>query len=193
MCQTCACVEAQKGHCVKLWGWSQDFTPDSKITKKTESWPTYQGELLTGGEPARRTEVCCSQQSWKIGSSEEHFDMEMWGLKLDLLVVHLALAKYFLDLLYFLPFRMEMHILCHIRLEVWELLFNFIFTGVTVKRLPWVSKETELRPFKWGETVIDHGDILNWPECLFALWYGYKPKGATRYKVVVWIKILTIN
>jgi hypothetical protein len=62
--------------------------------------------------------------------------MEMWGLKLDLLVVHLALAKYFLALLYFLPFRMEMHILCHIRLDVWELLFNFNFAGVTVKRLP---------------------------------------------------------
>ena len=57
-------------------------------------------------------------------------DMEMWGLKLDLLVVHLALAKYFLALLYFLPFRMEMHILCHIRLEVWELLFILILQGL---------------------------------------------------------------
>lgn len=32
-----------------------------------------------------------------------------------------------------------------------------------------LKRDFELWPFKWGETVIDHGDILNWPECIFAL------------------------
>ena len=34
-----------------------------------------------------------------------------------------------------------------------------------------------------------YGDVWSWTECIFALWYGYKPLGAREWNVVVWKKM----
>ena len=57
-------------------------------------------------------------------------DMKMQNLKLDLLVFSLALVQHFLTTLP--SFGMVMYLLCHYMLEVYDLLFYFDFTGVTV-------------------------------------------------------------
>lgn len=70
-------------------------------------------------------------------------------------------------MLCFFPFRMKMHILCHIILEVWDLLFNVNFLhGVTVKRLPWVSTETLNSGVKSGRDCDRLRRLWNWPECI---------------------------
>ena len=54
----------------------------------------------------------------------------------------LAFHQYFFTVLPSLCFRMVIHILCHY-VEVYDLLFGFdLYRGITVKRLPCVSKET---------------------------------------------------
>ena len=62
--------------------------------------------------------------------------MERQSLEFAQLVFGLAVVRSFLAVLSFLPFGLAVYVLCHCMLEVYDLLFDFDFTGVTVKRLP---------------------------------------------------------
>ena len=71
----------------------------------------------------------------------------MQGLKFHLLLIPLVWAWHFHTMLHFFPFRMVMHILCHIMLE-------------GLKRLPGVFKDTlNLGLLVIVEAVTEYGDF----------------------------------
>ena len=59
----------------------------------------------------------------------------------------------------FFPFRMMLYILCHCRLEVYNLLFSFM--GIAIKRLPLVSVEILKH---WG--FWDYWDFWSWTKSI---------------------------
>lgn len=114
------------------------------------------------------TEVLC-RQTKLIGfgtlKSILASHMEMQGLKFDLMVIRLNLAKYFLAMICFLPFGMDLYTFCHCMLEVWICIFILILQDVTVKRLHWVWRDFGL--LEGIEIVIDCGSVVCGPNvCL---------------------------
>ena len=114
-----------------------------------------------------KKEVCCSQQSlteleiWSVLTS----DMEMQNLEFTLLVFSLVLVKYFLIMLFFLPFWMVMYILCYSMLEICDLVYHFDFRQITVKRM----HDFERLCFGFlnsADTVIDYWDFWRWTKCI---------------------------
>ena len=75
LCQGCPCVEAQRGHCVKLCRWSLDWLGDPKLLDVLDLWETCWGKLLTGYsiQPKRKKCVAINkaEKNWR---SEACFD-----------------------------------------------------------------------------------------------------------------------
>ena len=103
--------------------------------------------------------------------------MEMQALKIDLLVIHFNLAKYFLAMICFLPSGMKMYNLCHCMLKVWICIFILILQDVTVKRLHWVLRDFDL--LEGIETVIHCGSVEGGLNHFYIMiwWQAYRGEG----------------
>lgn len=159
-------MEAKKGHCVKLWGWRLDFFPDPKITKMTESWPTCQGERLTGVEPAQEKSVAVSKAE-RIWCSEEHFDIRHVDTRFeDWPAGHPScLGPAFPHYALFPPFQNgNAYSVPYHTGSLGSAFLTLILHGVTVKRLPWVSTETWNSGLKRGRDCDRLWRLWKWPE-----------------------------
>lgn len=121
-------MEAERGHCLKLWRWSLDCYIE--MLEMPELWDTCQGKLQTTGEATQEGEVCCFQQSrswrswglWHV--AREH---RVWSLPCCLL----GLIWFSSRSLCFLSSTLKWHILCYWILEGCNLLFYF--TGLQLR------------------------------------------------------------
>lgn len=130
MRQGCPCMEAQRGHCVKLLKPGLPWIPQGvRDSRATGHLPPPQYANRDWNEPEPKREKCVAvnkaERNWR---SEEHFDIRYGDAEFGVCPVGF---QSFLSMFPFLPFGMVIYIL----LEVCDLLFYFEFTEITAKRL----------------------------------------------------------
>lgn len=105
MLRRCLCIEAQRGHCAKLWRWSLDWLGDPKMVEMPELWVTFKGEW---NQPMRKRCIAVNkdERSWR---SEKYFDVRHGNTRVWSLPSWFS-VQYFFTIL---PFRITMYILCH--------------------------------------------------------------------------------
>lgn len=143
-------TETGRGHCIKLWKARLGGSSDPEILEMAERETRTQGSCTQGVEPAPKRDECYQQQR----HLRDIWDgvLALWDLCLCL--VSVLLWSHITSLVSLvLPSRVGE--LCAI--VGWKYVICFlIFTGFTIKRLPWALKDGRL---KGGETTKNYGDF----------------------------------
>lgn len=152
-----------RGHCIELWRWSLGCSEDAKMLKIPELWGICQRCCMWRWKHpkekcmfwAAKVEGQSHLGPLKPKSRYQTWSYKIWCLPFWVLVL---LRPSISSLCQFPPFWNGIYILCHSMLEVHNLCFCFIV--VTVKRLFWDLRETEL--LNSVEAVKGLGNILKW-------------------------------
>ena len=124
MGQECLCMESQRKHGVKPWGWIQIVlvTPKCWRCQSCLKYLLRKAANKKWNQPKRKKYVAVNkaERSWR---SEECFDIRHWRCR-----VWRWLSWFSVFLFPMFPFITAMHILCRYMLEIHDLLFHSNFT-----------------------------------------------------------------